>query len=318
MQTNIMILFTRTPLHIGSGSAIGAIDLPVARERHTMHPIIPGSAIKGVLSDEYLSPNRKSLTPLGEILFGVASCDESDQGETEDGRFAARAEKTSKDAPGQEPESKTGVGRFAARAGAISFGEARLLAFPLRSAKGAYALATSPLALARYKRDKGLDFKIPDVADGECLAGEKVVLNGDHVVLEEYVFEWKKDFPSDWAIELSGVLDDEILKDAEKRFVLLSDGDFSHFAATACQVEHHNRIKDETGVVKDGALFSVETVPSETLFYAPLHVVRPSDETKELADRFKTETLLQFGGKSTTGLGFCTVKILGNGEEKGN
>lgn len=49
MTTKILYLFTRTPLHVGSGSSVGAIDLPIQRERHSRHPIIPGSSIKGVL-----------------------------------------------------------------------------------------------------------------------------------------------------------------------------------------------------------------------------------------------------------------------------
>ena len=69
MQTKIMTLFTRTPLHVGSGSAVGAIDLPVMRERHTQFPVIPGSAIKGVLADEFLTAERKRSED-GKIIFG--------------------------------------------------------------------------------------------------------------------------------------------------------------------------------------------------------------------------------------------------------
>ena len=54
MKTKLMTIFTRTPLHVGCGSSVGAVDQPVARERHTRFPIIPGSAIKGVLADLWL------------------------------------------------------------------------------------------------------------------------------------------------------------------------------------------------------------------------------------------------------------------------
>ena len=47
MTTKILYLFTRTPLHVGAGASVGAIDQPIQRERHTGHPIIPGSSIKG-------------------------------------------------------------------------------------------------------------------------------------------------------------------------------------------------------------------------------------------------------------------------------
>src|SRR5207249_1167237 len=40
-----------TSLHPGSGTALGTVDLPVQRERHTDWPNIAGSALKGVLRD---------------------------------------------------------------------------------------------------------------------------------------------------------------------------------------------------------------------------------------------------------------------------
>lgn len=272
MQTKIMTLFTRTPLHVGSGSAVGAIDLPVMRERHTQFPVIPGSAIKGVLADEFLTSERKRSKD-GKIVFGEDDLD------TE------------------------------AKSGSVSFGEARLLAFPLRSARGSFALATCPLALARFARDAGLTLSIPSVGDAQCFAGDDLVLENKKVALEEYVFSNQGGFPEAWAEKLSSLLNDAVLKEAVKRFVLLSDGDFQHFAVNACQVQHHNRISDTTGVVIDGFLFNIETVPSETLFYAALMVIRESETVDRLFEKFKTETLLQFGGKSTTGLGFCTVKM---------
>jgi CRISPR-associated protein Cmr4 len=272
MQTKIMTIFTRTPLHVGAGSSVGAIDQPVIRERHTGFPVIPGSAIKGVLRDYATGQKIADI----EKLFG------------------------------HEPTGKEDN----AYAGAIGFGEARLLAFPLRSAKGSFALATCPLALARFARDGGLTFAIPQVADNECLASASVKLDSDKVAMEEYVFEAKGDFPSDWAENLSGLLNDVVLKEAKAHFVLLSDGDFQHFAKNACQVQHHNRIDSETGTVVEGALFNTETVPSETLFYAPLHALKDDCTDNELFKHFsEDERLLQFGGDGTTGLGFCTCKL---------
>ncbi|MCS6884030.1 MAG: type III-B CRISPR module RAMP protein Cmr4 [Acidobacteriota bacterium] len=39
------------PLHAGTGQGIGVIDLPIARERSTNLPYLPGSSLKGVLRD---------------------------------------------------------------------------------------------------------------------------------------------------------------------------------------------------------------------------------------------------------------------------
>src|SRR5260370_14967537 len=47
----LLFLHAQTGLHPGSGTALGTVDLPVQRERHTQWPTIPGSALKGILRD---------------------------------------------------------------------------------------------------------------------------------------------------------------------------------------------------------------------------------------------------------------------------
>jgi CRISPR-associated protein Cmr4 len=273
MQTKLLYLFTRTPLHVGAGASVGAIDQPVQRERHTGFPIIPGSSVKGVLRDHLSTLGETSLND----LFGQGG----------DGDNSS--------------------------AGKISFGEARLLAFPVRSAKGAFALATSALSLQRFARDAGCSVTVPSApADMSCLAGSKLVIerNGQKgVVLEEYRFKAVDPFPSDWEDLLTQLLDDAVLSGARGRFVLLSDGDLSHFAVNACQVNQHVRIDDDSGTAEDGGLFNEETVPSETLFYAPLTVLPRGAKDNEVFKALTAEQLVQFGGKGTTGLGFCTVKL---------
>jgi CRISPR-associated protein Cmr4 len=272
-NSRMLFLFTRTPLHVGAGASVGAIDQPVQRERHTGFPIIPGSSVKGVLRDHLRTLGDAALND----LFGQGGDDES---------FSA---------------------------GKISFGEARLLAFPVRSAKGAFALATSALTLQRFARDAGLSVKVPpEPADMACFAGGKLVIekHGQKgVVLEEYRFKVTDTFPPDWEGLLTKLLADAVLSGAQGRFVLLSDGDLSHFAVNACQVNQHVRIDDDTGTAEDGGLFNEETVPPETLFYAPLTVLSRGTEDNAAFKALAAEQLVQFGGNGTTGLGFCTVKL---------
>lgn len=273
-KSKILYLFTRTPLHVGAGASVGAIDQPIKRERHTGFPIIPGSSVKGVLRDH-----------MRDLL----------------------GEPTLNDLFGQGGDSE----KFSA--GKISFGEARLLAFPVRSAKGAFALATSALTLQRFARDAGCSIKVPESPnDMSCLAGSKLVIekNGQKgVVLEEYRFKVVDAFPMAWEGVLTSVLSDAVLSGAAGRFVLLSDGDLSHFAVNACQVDQHVRIDDKTGTAQDGGLFNTETVPSETLFYVPLTVLQRGTEDNAVFKNLAAEQLVQFGGNGTTGLGFCTVKL---------
>ena len=68
MTTKLLTIFTRTPLHVGCGSSVGAVDLPVIRERHTRFPIIPGSSLKGVLAD--LWNENAERNEEGKKLFG--------------------------------------------------------------------------------------------------------------------------------------------------------------------------------------------------------------------------------------------------------
>ena len=52
-----------TPVHVGSGRGIGYIDLPVAREKVTDWPYIPGSSIKGVMADHFDATEKNRDTP---------------------------------------------------------------------------------------------------------------------------------------------------------------------------------------------------------------------------------------------------------------
>ena len=44
-----VFLYAVSPVHMGAGSAVGVIDNPIQRERHTGHPCFAGSGLKGAL-----------------------------------------------------------------------------------------------------------------------------------------------------------------------------------------------------------------------------------------------------------------------------
>lgn len=280
MQSKLLAIFTRTPLHVGSGSSVGAIDLPVVRERHTRFPVIPGSSIKGVLADLW-NDAEGNRNPDGCLIFGNTADDD-------------------------------------ASAGAVAFGEAKLLAFPVRAAKGCFAFITSPLCLQRFARDKGIEgLPLPADPGGEmaCLAGDAVLFDdGESVILEEYKFTRKGSFPEDWYEKILSLFpDDPVLAGAKDRFVLLSDADMSYFSEHACIVSKHVSIDSKTGTAKKGFLYEQEEIPSETLFYAPMTQIRSrpgvDEAVQSLFGKFGKETLVQFGAKGTTGIGYCSVKF---------
>ncbi|MDW8094081.1 MAG: RAMP superfamily CRISPR-associated protein, partial [Caldimicrobium sp.] len=52
-EKRIMFLIAETPVHAGSGSEIGIVDLPIQREKYTEYPKIESSGLKGCLREAF-------------------------------------------------------------------------------------------------------------------------------------------------------------------------------------------------------------------------------------------------------------------------
>ena len=284
MEQKLMTMFARTPVCVGAGASVGAIDLPVMRERHTRIPVIPGSSVKGVLRDLWQgSPDEQNK------IFGGESEGEA---EAQDSASQGRG------------KSKT------LRAGKLLVGEARVLAFPVRSARGMFAWVTSPLALERFQRDSGRKFQIPVLKEMECLAPQSICFEGKrNAVLEEYCFDQTGVLPGDVVGALKDLADDPVWGSLPERLAVISDEMFSYFVENACEIPARICIDDATGVVKSGALFYQEQVPSETLFYNVLAGEDPA-LLAGVCDRLSRTKVLQFGGDETIGLGYCSIKVM--------
>ena len=277
MKTKLMTIFTRTPLHVGCGSSVGAVDQPVARERHTRFPIIPGSAIKGVLADLWLDWRDK--------------------------------EKPVRDSEGVK---LLGSEMGNATAGSLLIGEGRILLFPVRSAKKCWAWITCPLALDRFAFDAGIKPPtLPEITNDETIASNGLCLNGS-VIFEDYPFECKNGI-DEIATLLKKFFDGtEVLSDnLSEHLAIVTDELFAYFVSNACEIANHNRIDDVTGVVENGALFSQENVPSETLFYSVLGDGGKEGDVFEAVSKKldEAEYMLQIGANATTGLGWCSVAL---------
>ncbi len=308
MQTRILYIFTRTPLHVGAGSSVGAIDQPIQRERHTGFPVIPASSLKGSFSDEWNEPMKVKRKNKDGVEEEVALLKRSRTG---DWLFGV----------GSDSE---------ALAGSLLFSEARVLAFPIRSAKGSYAWITCPLMLQRAARDgvfgseAAAELKnLPEPKDEQAVfksGNDSRLALGDKIVLEEYCLAHLAGTTTGIANALAMLVpNDALFKTITERLVILSNGMMSHFATTACEVAQHVRISDETGTADGGGLFNQENVPSETLFYSVLHATAGRGEhfkaknADEALTEFKTKVdackVFQFGGDASTGLGFCSVSL---------
>ena len=289
-----VFLYAVSPVHMGAGTATGVIDNPIQRERHTNHPCFAGSGIKGAIRHgfEALGGDPRLLSR----LFG--------------------------------PDSQNGD----LHAGAVSFGDAQLVAFPVRSLKRGYVYATSPQALARTKRllvatGTRVDWQAPTVPeDGCCVLVNSDLLANDKLHLE--AFEYRRTDTenisslADAIARMALPTDDGYAFFRDKLasdLVVLSDTDFGYFVEHATVVEPHVRIDDSTGAADDGALFYTEDLPPESLMIAPLFATATRDD----ADRLEAEDvmskvrnildgrLLQIGGDATTGRGLVMAKVLG-------
>jgi len=290
-----------SPVHMGSGTALGVVDNPIQRERHSQFPVFAGSGIKGALRHHLHSLGTADQAKLNAV-FG--------------------------------PESHKNA---ELHAGAISFTDAQLLAFPVRSGRQAYAYLTCPLALATAQRALALakvncNWTIPSVEDDHALTTSSS-LGATSVALELFAFPSAESNDLKQIAQLladhmpAGVEWDYFRKKLRSDLMLVSNTDFSYFVRNATSVEPHVSINNKTGAASDGLLFYTENLPPEAillgLMLASQTRVRPSREPgapppftmkADEVVQFATEALhgaIQFGGDATTGRGQVALKVAG-------
>ncbi|GIX24246.1 type III-B CRISPR module RAMP protein Cmr4 [Caldimonas sp.] len=305
-QHAAVFLYATSPVHMGAGQAIGVIDNPIQRERHTRHPSLAGSGLKGAARHAWkqLGGSEEHLS----ILFG--------------------------------PES----GAKELHAGAVSFGDAQLVAFPVRSLVGGYVYVTSPLALARAQRLlRAMGITVSDdwdaqawadVAEGQCVTccNSELLRKGQKLHLEVFEFDNVADDAAakrlgrvaeqlaNWALggELENKVPQFFRDKLTKHLVLLNDTDFAYFVEHGTLVEPHVRINPNTGTADEGGLFYTENLPPESIMLSCLMVSRARNganglDAKAVMQQCCTAldgSLLQVGGDATTGRGLVWMRVL--------
>lgn len=286
-----------TPLHVGCGQAVGVVDLPVIRERATGYPFIPGSGIRGSLRNIF----EAKQSPHTLIFFGPESGDTAEED---------------------------------LYAGCLAIHDARLLFYPVRADKQVFLWITCPLALQRFNRDDAAFGIKTDSGltedDMNGLAGDQFhkqylgpALGAIH--LEEFRLEHAagKDTLAGKLAEFAKT----VAPDLANRAVLVSDRNFYHFVNYATMLVQHNTLTSAK-TVKEGALFSVESLPPETILYGMIGAAdqrKDADKNgvtllakKDVLTQFKQSLLennpaayLHLGGKESTGLGVTELKWVG-------
>lgn len=307
MKHSILFMNAITPVHNGAGEGLGIIDRPIIRERTTNFPFIQASSLKGVLRDEYFIKlnNDPMKKEKVDALFGP-----------EEGEHYS---------------------------GAVSIGDGNILCFPVRSLKGCFVWATSPLLLYRFTRILEISGKIGHFPKLSNLISNSrvhsdmtdVLINPDStnfllvsekIILEEfpksiYSLNEVKEFAEEFAniiftSQSSSFLKDEFIK----RFVILPEDTFRYFVTYATEVVPNIKIDDETGTSKEGLRYT-EYLPSETILYSLIGFEKArcdnaqalgldtADGVKKLFDDNKPDRI-QIGGDETKGKGFVELSLL--------
>lgn len=290
----LLFLHALTGLHPGSGAALGVVDLPVQRERHTGWPTIPGTSLKGVIRAEARGREANPKVCGNEFLavFGPDTNNAADH------------------------------------AGAVAFTDARILAFPVRSLQGVFAWVTCPAVLTRMVRDQELTggakperVKVTGEEALICTDSPLVISSGNRrgMILEEFDFSANPgaDAIAKWIAERA-VADEATRARFRSHLAVISDDAFGHFVQHATEVTARIALDYETRTVRSGALFYEEFLPPETLFYSLL-IAQPARrkgvalDAARVLDWIRNLDLktIQIGGGETIGKGFCAVRLDG-------
>lgn len=288
-ERRALFLKVITPLHAGSGTDLRVIDLPIQREVHTGFPKIEASTLKGCMRSSF---NKNG--PDSELVNTIY---------------------------GNEGESELS-------AAAIAITDAKLLFFPVRSAKGVYALITCPMVLERFQKEMalvGIALKMNIVSsDAFALVSKDSVLkfnideNKNTILLDEYRYDASVNSSFE---NFCKRLQDFIgaADSIAERAVLLPDDDFKDFVMHATSIV--TRIKVGTnGVVENQALFTEEYLPEESIFYSlimmddsklKLNSLKSDELMETFSKHFHVHKIFQIGADETLGKGFVESCLKG-------
>lgn len=287
MQARLMFVHALSPLHAGTGQGVDVIDLPIAREKSTGIPFLPGSSLKGVLRDscpdneraEVFGPDSKNAEEY------ASSVQFSDQRllllpiRSVKGTFAWVT-------------SPYLLRRFVREA--LDVGLSGLP--PIPELKGTQAMVVQQKCAISLVYDQ----KTMVVLEDLDLAA----------VPNEHTNSWaswmaQRIFPSqpEWQ---------DILK---ARFCVVHDDVLGFLLKTATEITARIKLQEHTKTVEQGRLWYEEALPTETILSglvvaAPTKKAgRTADKVFEVVEKLTIGTTLQLGGKATVGRGLCRIQM---------
>ncbi|MBY6269759.1 type III-B CRISPR module RAMP protein Cmr4 [Parageobacillus thermoglucosidasius] len=304
--TKPLIFINNTPSHVGAGGDLGVVDLPIQRERHTNFPKYESSSVKGSIKDAFINLAKKNkATRFGPMDNNMV-------------------------------EEVFGKDEKADRISLIAFTDARILLFPIKSLTNVFAWITCPKVLSRFKQEMKLcGIEVPYRTPSNTVPiGSDLVISKENkkIVLEEYTFEEIEENEdctrwANWFAEhlFPSVSEFEYWRNKIKKdFVIVSDEVFTDFVTLSTDVITRVKIERDKGIVKEGALFTEEYLPAESILYSLVMTAPPlkqkdqdskpsvfTDEEDVMS--FFAEALpevIQIGGNATIGKGITYTHLI--------
>lgn len=298
MITRLTLIHAMSPVHAGTGQSVGAIDLPIARERPTGIPLIPGSSIKGALRARSAADE-----PLTKDVFGPETTNASDHAGAVQFSDAQLLLLPVRSVRGTFAwvTSRFLLQRFIRNAREAGFDFKELPAQPKPEACVVLGdTLTVEVGGQRKVVFEDLDFKVDD--------GQKKQLQDVADKLGKALFPDESSDAKEWR---------DTLRD---RFCLIHDDVMSLLLETATEVNAHIRLDNDKKTVAQGALWYQESLPAESVLAglvvaADVKAINGRAERKG-EDLLKhvaglTKGIVQLGGKATVGQGSCFVRIAG-------
>jgi len=294
-SSRLLLMQCLSPLHAGTGQGVGLVDLPIAREKSTNIPCLPGSSLKGALRAECEDPGQQKK------VFGPEP---------------------------DHADDHAGAAQFSDMT--LLFLPVRSLRGTFAWVTSAYVLRR----LARDLADLGakdLPCSIPSVAqEGASLVpteATKLTAKDATLVLED--LDLTRTVSADFAAWIQWIaqrLFPEGTPHAKEwreallgQAALLHDDTFSYLLETGTDVTARIRLDRDTRTVARGALWYEESLPVESILWglAKAYPVREGRNGEIVKADLVFQTLgglcarpLQLGGNATVGRGMARLRLV--------
>lgn len=303
-ESAMIFFYCQTPLHAGAGASVSYVDLPIQREKHTDYPVVQSGGVKGAFRDWAGDLHKNNASKKKELLYVF----------------------------GPEPAGET-ASDFG---GSLSFTDAQILLFPVRSVSGGFAWITCPMVINRLSKFLGM-MKVPGLEEAGppndsvmVSRSSKLKAGNQRIILEDFAFTEDTSNPAavenlaKWIVQnaLPSNGPFKYIKDQlAVRLGILSNTRFKDFVRLSTEIVTRVRI-GQGGTVEEGP-WTEELLPSDSLLYSlalAKDIKYPEgngykdysakESIQYLKDLITKSHILQLGGDETVGRGLVEINYM--------